>query len=310
MLSFDTQGIHLFAFTFHWYAILTIVAAWAAVEVASRLATRIGLNGECAWRGLLWVAFYGLIGARAWFVLFPPTSYVDNGLTAGWLLTHFFDLNQGAIAVWDGGLSLIGAIIGGTIGLWLFARKNRLSFPVWLDVAAVALPLAQAIVRIADAINQNLYGPPTTLPWGVLIDDSTQRVGPYRDFSLYPLNTTRFHPAALYEVLFSLILFFTLLIVFLRYRQHFQAGDIALLYAASYGIGRFLLELLRVNVSQIDGINVSQVVAGVTGIFAVILLVRRRNTPGRVLYQNRKPVLPDMPSGMSGPEGSAVNKGA
>src|SRR5216684_4775889 len=194
MFTLDATGIHFFALVFSWYAILTIIGGWVAVEVASRLATRVGQNGENAWRGLLWVAGYGLIGARAWFVLFPPTSYVDNGLTAGWLLTHFFDLNQGAIAVWDGGLSLIGAVIGGVFGLWRFTRKNRLPFPIWLDVAAVVLLLAQAVVRIADAINQNLYGPPTILPWGVLIDDSTQRVGPYRDLSLYPLNATRFHP--------------------------------------------------------------------------------------------------------------------
>src|SRR5215831_12958436 len=111
MLSIDPQGIHLFAFTIHWYAILTVVGVWAGVEVASRLAIRVGRNPEYAWRGLLWVVIGALIGARAWFVLFPPTSYVDNGLTAGWLLTHFFDLNQGAIAVWDGGLSLIGAVV-------------------------------------------------------------------------------------------------------------------------------------------------------------------------------------------------------
>ena len=117
MLTVDLQGVHFFALVFHWYAILTIVGAWASVEVASRLAARIGQNGENAWRGLLWVAGYGLIGARAWFVLFPPTSYVDNGLTAGWLLTHFFDLNQGAIGAeheikWIGGFRFSQLLLG------------------------------------------------------------------------------------------------------------------------------------------------------------------------------------------------------
>src|SRR5262249_37830842 len=143
-----------------------------------------------------------------------------------------------------------------------------------------------------------------TLPWGVLIDDSTQRVGPYRDLSLYPLNTTRFHPVAVYELLLSLVLFFVLFTVFLRFRQHFQPGDIALLYAAAYGAGRFLLELMRVNVSQLAGINVSQAVAGVAALIAIILLVQRRNTPGRTLYQCDEPVKTD------GPSGSAVARGA
>lgn len=285
MITVDVQGVHFFALVFHWYTILTVVGAWAAVNLAARLATRVGQDSETAWRGLIWVAGCGLIGGRAWFVLFPPTSYVDNGLTAGWLLTHFFDLNQGAIAVWDGGLSLIGAIVGGVYGLLQFTRKNRLPLPIWLDIAAVVLLLAQAVVRIADTLSQNLYGPPTTLPWGVLINDSTQRVGVYRDLAHYPLDTTRFQPVSLYELLVSLLLFIALLTLFLRFRRRFQPGDIALLYIATYGIGRFLLELIRVNVSQVGEINVSQAVAGVAAVVGIVALTRRMNRPGRALYQ-------------------------
>jgi phosphatidylglycerol:prolipoprotein diacylglycerol transferase len=258
-----------------WYAISVVVGVWIATEVAARLATRRGQRSEDAWRGLVWVAICGLIGARLWFVLFPPQSFADNGITSGWMLTHIFEVNQGPLAIWTGGFGLIGAIIGGGIGLLLFTRKNHIPFVLWLDIAAVALPLAQAVVRLGEGATQSLYGPPTNLPWGMLISDEAQRVGPYTDLARYPLQTTRFQPAYLYECLLALAIFAVLLVLFTRYEERLRSGDIALLYVVTYGVGRFLLEFSRINVSLMGNVNVSQVVGGAAALIAAGTLFRR-----------------------------------
>src|SRR5450631_2025772 len=113
------------------------------------------------WYGLI-IVISGLIGARLWYILFPPQSVVANGLTTAWFFRHFFDLNQGAVAVWSGGLGMIGGIVGGTLALLMYARRQHLPALPWLDIAAIALALAQALGRWGNAANQELYGPTTT----------------------------------------------------------------------------------------------------------------------------------------------------
>src|SRR5260221_14341544 len=122
MLSVDATGIHILALTVYWSAFFAVLGTWLAAEVAVRLAVRDGEHPLHVWRGLLWVIVCGLIGARLWFVLFPPESYTTNGLTTSWLLAHPFDLNLGVIALWSGGLGVIGGIAGGIVGLWIYAR--------------------------------------------------------------------------------------------------------------------------------------------------------------------------------------------
>jgi phosphatidylglycerol:prolipoprotein diacylglycerol transferase len=233
-LSIDNAGIHVLAFTLHWYGIVVVLGVWIAAETAARLAAREGRDPGLIWPGLLRVGVAGLLGARLWYALFPPESVVANGFTAGWFLTHFFDFNHGVIALWTGGLGLIGGVIGGVLGLAFFAKRRGLPILPWLDIAAVALPLGQAIGRLGSAFNQELYGPVTDLFWGILIDNPDQRVGPYTDLARYPLQSTRFHPLYGYESLWTALVFAVLLVIFLRYRSRLRAGDMALL-AVTYG---------------------------------------------------------------------------
>jgi phosphatidylglycerol:prolipoprotein diacylglycerol transferase len=277
-ISFESSGLRIFAFTLHWYGIVVVASAWIGAEVATWLAARDERDPGHVWRGLIWVSLFGIAGARLWYVLFPPDSVVANGLTAGWLLSHFFDLNQGAIAVWTGGTGLIGGIVGGVIGLAIYTRRNVLPLLPWLDIAAVALALAQAIGRWANAASLDLYGAPTDLPWGVLVSAEEQRVGMYRDLSQFPLSSTRFHPVYAYESFLMVVVFVVLLVAFLRNRDRLKHGDIALLYVALYGSGRFLLEFLRVNVSHVGAVNISQAVVLVAAAIAVIALYRRKRT--------------------------------
>ncbi len=272
----DSTGIHLLAITFHWYGIILVTAGWIAAEVAEWLASRQGYEPEHVWRALIRIILLGLIGARLWYVFFPPDSVVANGLTAGWLLSHFLDLNQGVIAIYAGGLGLIGGIVGGTLGLYLYTRRKKLPFFPWLDLAAIVLPLAQAVGRLGNGVNQDLYGPVTTLPWGMLVSDETQRLGPYTDLARYPLATAHFHPVYAYEALWMALVFAVLMGLFLRYRQRLQPGTFALIYVVLYGMGRAVLEFLRVNVSHVGGVNVSQVAAALAAALALIVLIRWR----------------------------------
>jgi phosphatidylglycerol:prolipoprotein diacylglycerol transferase len=277
-LSIDNSGIHVFAFTLHWYGIAVVLGVWIAAETAARLAAREGRDPGLIWPGLLRVGVAGLLGARLWYVLFPPESVVANGFTAGWYLTHFFDVNHGVIALWTGGLGLIGGVIGGGLGLAYFARRRGLPILPWLDIAAVVLPLGQTVGRLGSAFSQDLYGPVTDLPWGILIDNADLRVGPYTDLARYPLQSTRFHPLYVYESLWTALVFAVLLVIFLRHRSRLRVGDMALLYAALYGAGRFLLEFVRVNVSLVGGVNISQAVIAGVGLMAIAVLLWRRRT--------------------------------
>lgn len=286
----DDKGIHIFALTLNWYGIIVVAAAWIAAEAARWLAKRDGRDPGQVWHGLVWMSIFGLIGARLWFVLFPPESVAASGRTAGWFLTHFFDLNQGILAAWSGGLGLFGGIIGGALGLAIYARRNKLSVLSWLDIAAIALALGQAIGRWANGATQDLYGPVTNLPWGMLVDYEAQRVAQYTDLVRYPLQTTRFHPLWLYESLWMVVVCAVLLIVFLRYRDRLLTGDITLVYLMLYGVGRILIESIRVNVSRVGSVNISQATAVIVAVAAILLLISRHRTsvlrpPGDVSHK-------------------------
>ncbi len=274
-----------------YYGIIIVFAMLVAAWVATRLAKRSGLDPDHVWGGLTWGIIPGIIFARLWFILFPPVA-----LTAGcgstnpaavckdtaWFLQNFFNLQEGAIAIWSGGLSIFGALLGGGIGVYIYMRRNKLPMGVWLDIAAVAIPLAQFIGRWANYVNQELYGTVTTLPWGITIE-SSKRVGIYKSMVDYPV-TTLFHPLFLYEGLWSLIAFFVLLNLWQRRKQYrFLPGDLFLIYVAQYAVIRFLLEFLRVEVAYLPGttINSSQV-ACIIGFVGALLFYIYRHRPGAV----------------------------
>lgn len=278
MFRLTETGIQLFDFTIGYYGLAVVVACWSGAFVATRLARREALDPEHVWRALIVMAIFGVAGARLWFVAFPPQSVVANGRSAAWLFANFFDINQGAIAVWTGGLGWFGALLGGWVGLRLYTALSNQPLARWLDIAAVSVPLAHAIGRIGNGLAQELYGPITTLPWGVTITAEAQRIAPYTDLAQYPLASTRFHPVFAYDALVSLATFGVLLTVRQRQWQAWHPGDLAWLYLTLYGAARFLLEFWRVNVSWVEWpvigtVNISQVSAlGVALVGATVLL--------------------------------------
>ena len=166
-----------------------------------------------------------------------------------------------------------GAIMGGALGLYLYARRNRISLELILDVAAPGVALAQAIGRWGNFVNQELYGPPTDLPWGIFIEPA------------YRLNTTwngvalsqfeYFHPLFLYESIWNLANMFFLLWLMRRFEGRLKAGDIFFAYLIVYPLGRFLLEFIRLDYVPLFAINLNQLVMLVVAIVSSVALFMR-----------------------------------
>lgn len=155
-----------------------------------------------------------------------------------------------------------------------------------LDIAGVALPLGQAIGRWANFVNQELYGLPTNLPWGIRIDLNNRldvildpALGSLKNLRFYPLDTTLFHPLFLYESLWNFVAFILLAYLFTRARGSLRYGDIFLLYVMQYSVVRFLLEFIRIEVTLVGGINLSQIVTVVAFVVALVVFIARRRAP-------------------------------
>ncbi len=239
----------------HCYGLLAVIGTLAGGGVASLQARRRGESMGHVWDGLVWAIALGFLGARVYHVLSSPANgsggfgyYVENPIAM--------------FIVWDGGLGIYGAIAGGVVGVWIYARRNRLDAWRWLDVGAPGLALAQAIGRWANYVNQELYGPPTRLPWGLYID-AQHRIPRYEDLTSYPTYTTRFHPTFFYESLWCLGVFVLLLWGGRRWADRLREGDVFLAYLALYAAGRlWIVQFFRPDAWRLDnGLAVGTLVA-------------------------------------------------
>jgi phosphatidylglycerol:prolipoprotein diacylglycerol transferase len=298
-MQFEQEGIRVFdTLQIRYYGLIIVFAMLVAAMIAARLAKRDGRDPEHVWGALTWAIIPGIILARAWFVIFPPAT-----LTAGcaaptatsichdtaWMLQNFGDLQNGPLAIWSGGLSIFGAVLGGFLGAYLYLKRNNLPVGAWMDIAGVALPVGQAIGRWANFVNQELYGGVTTLPWGIKID-AAHRVAPFTSTIDFPVATTLFHPLFLYESLWNILAFIVLLNIFLRNRHRLIPGDIFIIYLAQYSFVRFLLEFLRAEPAYVPGttINSSQTVSAIVFIGAVLYFLYRHRS-GAVVSTVRPP---------------------
>jgi phosphatidylglycerol---prolipoprotein diacylglyceryl transferase len=196
---------------------------------------------------------------------------VALGITTGWYLTHPLDM----ISTWNGGLGIPGAVIGGAIALYLFCHRRKISFLDWADIAAPGLALGQAIGRWGNFVNQELYGAPSKLPWAIHIDPQRRLPG-YQNIETY-------HPVFLYESLWSLMNMGVLLWLGRRYPDRLKTGDIFLTYLVIYPVGRFLLEFLRLDSSQVVGLNANQTIMALVALAAAAgLILRHRKTVATV----------------------------
>ncbi len=267
-MTIDRFGIHFGSiFSIHFYGLIIMTGVVAASLLARRQAKKAGEDPEVIWDALAWVVIAGIIGARLWHILTPPPNFIDQGITTKWYLTHPLD----AIAIWRGGLGILGAVVGGAIALFIFMRRRGLSFARWVDFIAPGLALAQAIGRWGNFVNEELYGAPTNLPWALYIDPQ-YRLPQYKNVAYY-------HPLFLYESLWNLGNMALLLWVSKRYKDRLLPGDVFLVYAIVYPVGRFLLEFLRLDASMVAGININQwIMAGIALVSLAALILRHRFT--------------------------------
>jgi len=259
-LPFGLQPFHIY-----FYGIFIMTGVIAAALLAQAEAKRRGLDPNFLWDALFWVVLAGIVGARIWHIFTPPPSMVEQGITTKWYLTHPLDM----INIRNGGLGIPGAVIGGALALWILSRRNKSSFLTWADVVAPGVALAQAIGRWGNFFNQELYGKPTNLPWKIFIDP-LHRVPGYENYDY-------FHPLFFYESLWNVLIMALLLWAARRFARWLRPGDILLGYLILYAIGRFSLEFLRLDASQVGGINFNQT-------FMVVVFV----AGGIFLYVNHR----------------------
>lgn len=234
----------------HFYGILIGIGVVVAMVITERRYLRFGGNPQDVEKAAFWAVVIGFLGAR--------TAYVSTHLSrfeGRWL--HMF-------AIWEGGLALFGGLTGGALAaIWVMRRRNG-DFPAFADAVAVGLPAAQAIGRWGNYFNQELFGTPTDLPWGLEI---ARRFRP-ADY----VDSETFHPTFLYESLWNL----GVIVLLLNVEKRFQLrrGSILLVYFITYGTGRFLLELIRTDttfrflgLSRNGWVSIAVVIGGSVGLW-------------------------------------------
>lgn len=241
-----STGFTIGPITIRYYGIIIMLGVVAATILSYFQAKKRGKDPEIILDSLTWIVIGGIVGARIWHILTPPASSVEQGITTMYYLTH----PLAAIAIWRGGLGIPGAVAGGSLAFFIYAKKKKIDFWSWTDIFAPAVALGQAIGRWGNFINQEVYGKPTTLPWAITIDP-VNRLPEFQAYSTY-------HPLFLYESLFNLLNMGFLLWMYRKWQGKLKNGDVFLTYLITYPVFRFFMEFLRLDNSYIGGINANQ----------------------------------------------------
>lgn len=265
ILGFASPGAIAFDLGFmqvRWYGFLIALAVVLGTILSQRLAKRRRVDPDLMLDLVTWLILGAIPCARLYYVVFSWEKF------QGQPWQHIF-------AIWEGGIAIHGAIIGGAIAAILFARKRQVSFWQLADLVAPSLILGQAIGRWGNFFNSEAFGAPTNLPWKLFIP-SDRRPEDYA-------NQAYFHPTFLYESVWNLGVFAILLAVFYRIPTA-KRGTLATIYLIAYSLGRFWIEGLRTDSLMLTGnLRIAQIVslvsilAGIWGLWW--LYGRDRNLP-------------------------------
>ncbi|UEJ83283.1 prolipoprotein diacylglyceryl transferase [Brachybacterium halotolerans subsp. kimchii] len=283
------SAIHLGPLEIHFYALCILAGIGVALWWATKRWESRGGKGEDMFDIVFAAVVAGIIGARIWHVLSSPAPYFGAD---GNLLD--------VLKIWQGGLAIYGAVAGGAVAVWFMARRKGISFVALADTIAPTLMVAQAIGRLGNWFNQELYGPPTTLPWGLDIS-CVQNGG-----TIPGCMPGTYHPTFLYELLWNLIGVVVLLAI--AKRLQLGGGRVFWLYAAIYSAGRAWIDAMRTEpVAMIGPLRIHTVLALVVLVIAIVVLVvltrRRRAGGGEVLAADGSWTLPA--GSTAGPAASA-----
>jgi len=233
-----------------------VVSVWWSMR---RLRARGG-NPDDIISVCYWAVPFGIVGGRLYHLVTSPDAYFGPG-------GHPMD----AFKVWEGGLGIWGAVALGGLGAWIGCRRIGLSFATFADVAAPTILLAQGIGRLGNWFNQELFGAPTTLPWGLQIDAAHLPAG--------DAVGTLYHPTFLYELLWNVL--GAALLVWLERRYRLRGGQVFWLYVLIYTTGRLWIEMLRIDTAHhFLGVRLNVWTSVIVWIGALLAFVHlRRRTP-------------------------------
>jgi prolipoprotein diacylglyceryl transferase len=249
------------------YAIAIILGIVVAVWLGDKRWRKFGGNAAEISDIAVWAIPFGIIGGRIYHVATDPQLYFAAGKNP-----------IDALKIWQGGLGIWGAIAAGAVGVWIAANRRGIYLGPLADALAPGILFAQAIGRWGNYFNQELFGSPTNLPWGLEIALRKRPVG-YQEFET-------FHPTFLYESLWCVLIAFFLL--FAEQRWQLKNGQVFALYMGLYSVGRLMIEQLRIDpVNQAAGLRLNTFTALIVILVAIILFNRLKSgsAGSRVIYK-------------------------
>ncbi len=258
--------LFIWTITLRWYGVLVMLGAVVGAWIAAKEIRRRGENGDAIWDAMVWVLPIAIIGARLW--------YVANNMLGGG--RYYLDNPAKIFYVWEGGLHFFGGLLFGGIALYLYLSNNKMDVWLYLDSIAPAALIGQALARPANFINQELYGPPTKLIWGIPID-AQHRLAQFSNLSLYPVESTRFHPTFAYEMILNILLGLMLLWIARQYADKMKPGAIFAGWLISAGLARAFIEFFRPDQPRIGNsfVTYSMFVSLLMAIAGVVMLLIR-----------------------------------
>ncbi|MCR5682604.1 MAG: prolipoprotein diacylglyceryl transferase [Clostridiales bacterium] len=282
-LSFPGLGIEPFhveriafragPFTVAWYGILITFGMILAVLCAVRLSKREGISLDDITDFAFYVILSGVIGARAYYVIFTWNKY-HYLVTGGSFLHNLARTLYNVIAVWEGGLAIYGGVLAGLLCGYLFAKKRKIPFLKIYDILAPCVLIGQIIGRWGNFLNIEAYGTETTLPWRMgILEYATSMSG---ESAL--ISEQYVHPTFLYESLWNLV--GLVLVLALLYPKKKFDGQIFCFYLVWYGFGRMLIESLRTDSLMLGNLRVSQGVGFLSLVLGILIFT--------ILYKKRK----------------------
>ncbi len=283
----------------HAYALCILLGIIAGLWLTSVRWAKRGAPEGSVWDIAIWAIPFGIIGGRLYHVVSSPDAYFGPGFDGTGDLSLIPQIQRGGLGIW-------GAVLLGAVGAWIGCRRAGVKLSAFLDAAAPGLLLAQAIGRWGNYFNQELFGGPTTLPWGLQIDADNPNFPPGM------AADTLFHPTFLYESLWNLAGVGILLLLDRKFR--FRRGRLFCLYAIYYTLGRVWIEAMRIDdAEQISLFGITTRLNVWTSIFVllgalaafIILGLRKRTEPDTVYLPGHEPSATDVET--SGTENSGTD---